>query len=301
MNHILTGYWSADSFAWTLVGSVNVAGMDGLQTNYNSWTGNRQGLFVQNSSAYFNCYIYRDAYTSILAECPANQFGTTRTVQTNSPVLDNIYYNNWALYAGVEFGNTVYQKSCDSLTVVASSATNGGVIEVYIDSIDASRKIAECTIASTGSWTTYQAFSTKLLSPVSGTHDVYLLFTGSIFDKLFMLQLFSFVGSKSATGVSIKGLRGAIEPQQFYLEQNYPNPFNPSTLIGYQLAAGCSVQLKVYDVLGREVTTLVNAYQPAGSYSIHLFDFSIRQSSGVYYYTLKAGDFIQSKKMILAK
>ena len=78
------------------------------------------------------------------------------------------------MYAGVEFGNNDYHKNADSIKVIASSAADGGTIEVYIDSIDASTKIAECNISSTGSWTTFKTFSAKLLSTVKGNHDVYL-------------------------------------------------------------------------------------------------------------------------------
>ncbi|QQS38331.1 MAG: T9SS type A sorting domain-containing protein [Ignavibacteriales bacterium] len=93
----------------------------------------------------------------------------------------------------------------------------------------------------------------------------------------------------------------------FYLEQNYPNPFNPSTKISWQSPVGSWQTLKVYDVLGNEVATLVNEYKTAGSYEVE-FDASIL-SSGVYYYQLKAGDpssnsgqsFIQTRKMILIK
>ena len=163
VNHMLTGYWSADGFNWTEVGSIDATELDGLQPNYNAWTGNQQGLFVQNSSAYFNFYIYRDAYTPILAECPANQYGTARTVLSGgTTVLDNIYNNCWALYAGVEFGNAIYQKTCDSISVVASCASGGGNVEVYIDSIDTSTKIAECNVTNTGSWTNFKTFSVKL-------------------------------------------------------------------------------------------------------------------------------------------
>lgn len=90
-------------------------------------------------------------------------------------------------------------------------------------------------------------------------------------------------------------------PVQFSLMQNYPNPFNPGTVISYQLSVGSYVTLKVYDLLGREVTTLVDEYKPAGTYSTQ---FSIRNSqlsSGVYMYQLKAGEFVSTKKMVLLK
>jgi hypothetical protein len=92
------------------------------------------------------------------------------------------------------------------------------------------------------------------------------------------------------------------EPQavsSFMLEQNYPNPFNPSTKISWQSPIGSWQTLKVYDILGREVATLVNEYKPAGSYEVE-FD-AAKLSSGIYFYTLRAGEFIQTNKMILMK
>jgi hypothetical protein len=85
----------------------------------------------------------------------------------------------------------------------------------------------------------------------------------------------------------------------FKVEQNYPNPFNPATVIGYQLSVNSFVSLKVYDLLGNEVRTLVNEYKRAGSYEAD-FDAS-GLSSGIYYYQLKAGEFNQVKKMLLVK
>ena len=88
-------------------------------------------------------------------------------------------------------------------------------------------------------------------------------------------------------------------PQQFALGQNYPNPFNPATKIQYRLPFGSDVKLSVYNLLGQEVATLVNGYRTAGSYEA---DFTATKlASGVYYYTLKAGRFTETKKMILTK
>ena len=97
-----------------------------------------------------------------------------------------------------------------------------------------------------------------------------------------------------------KGVESSI-PKEFSLSQNYPNPFNPSTIINYQVSVGSKVQLKIYDLLGREVATLVDEYKPAGYYNINISNFSKTQSSGVYFYTLRAGEFIQTKKMVLLK
>jgi hypothetical protein len=88
-------------------------------------------------------------------------------------------------------------------------------------------------------------------------------------------------------------------PKEFALSQNYPNPFNPSTTIKYQIPELSFVTLKVYDVLGNEITTLVSNEKTVGNHQVD-FDAS-SLSSGVYFYQLKAGSFIESKKMVLMK
>ncbi|HPN38547.1 MAG TPA: T9SS type A sorting domain-containing protein [Melioribacteraceae bacterium] len=85
----------------------------------------------------------------------------------------------------------------------------------------------------------------------------------------------------------------------FSLEQNYPNPFNPSTTINYQIQNESLVTIKVYDILGKEVTTLVNENKAAGKYSVS-FDAK-NLSSGVYLYQIKAGSYISTKKMMLLR
>jgi len=85
----------------------------------------------------------------------------------------------------------------------------------------------------------------------------------------------------------------------FVLEQNYPNPFNPSTNIQYALGRQQFVVMKVYDVLGNEIATLVNEEKSAGTYEIK-FDASVL-TSGVYFYKLEAGSFIETKKMIFLR
>jgi hypothetical protein len=102
-------------------------------------------------------------------------------------------------------------------------------------------------------------------------------------------------------------------PNVFSLEQNYPNPFNPSTVISYQLPVTSNVTLKVFDILGNEVATLVDENKPAGRYEVEFNTSSIKllPSSGIYFYQLlvsalqskdgKAGDYIETRKMVLLK
>jgi len=99
---------------------------------------------------------------------------------------------------------------------------------------------------------------------------------------------------------SIKVLdQNKLMHNRFILEQNYPNPFNPTTTIAYEITQQGFVTLKVYDILGREVATLVNEEKPSGNYEVEFGGIGL--PSGVYFYTLKVGDFIQTRKMILLK
>jgi hypothetical protein len=90
-----------------------------------------------------------------------------------------------------------------------------------------------------------------------------------------------------------------VSLNEYHLHQNYPNPFNPSTKISFTIAQTDYVSLKVYDVLGNEVTTLINEEKPAGEYEVE-FDGE-RLTSGIYFYQLKSGSYVQTKKMLLLK
>ena len=88
-------------------------------------------------------------------------------------------------------------------------------------------------------------------------------------------------------------------PTQYLLSQNFPNPFNPSTTIRYGLTQQMLVTLKIYNILGQEVSTLVNEEKPIGTYELNWNASNL--SSGIYFYRLHAGSFVETKKMILLK
>jgi hypothetical protein len=104
------------------------------------------------------------------------------------------------------------------------------------------------------------------------------------------------LGVGTITGV---GTNVTETPSSYTLSQNYPNPFNPSTTISYALPKAGLVTLKIYDLLGREVSSLVNEFKQAGNYAV---DFNASNlSSGIYFYSIKSGDFTAVKKMTLIK
>mgnify|MGYP002626210793 FL=1 len=102
----------------------------------------------------------------------------------------------------------------------------------------------------------------------------------------------------NSTGVNISTISNQV-PDGFLLQQNYPNPFNPSTKIKFAIPNSSFVKLAVYDMLGREAAVLVNENLNAGSYE-YTFD-GADLSSGMYFYTLRSGEFTQTKKMNLIK
>jgi xylan 1,4-beta-xylosidase len=294
-NHSISGYFSGNGINWVKVGgNIDISEIDSY-SDFSSFIGTRQGLYVQGESdAFFDLYIYRDAYTEIMAEWPANQFGTWRT-----PPLDSIHNNDWALYAGVEFGgNDDYSKAPDSFAVVASSANSGGVIEVWLDSVDTGNKIAECNIESTGDWENFEVFTTEADS-VSGRHDVYLKFTGGE-GRLLQLKWLKFLTEGDSLS-SIEEPSSSKIPKTYVLEQNYPNPFNRSTQIKFGIPEKSFVSLKVYNLLGQEVAVIAEREFSSGVHSV-TFDASYLPC-GMYLYRMKAKDTAcaLTKKFILIK
>jgi len=106
---------------------------------------------------------------------------------------------------------------------------------------------------------------------------------------------------------SVTNISDNSQPQEFYLYQNFPNPFNPSTKIKFTIPGVIAsetkqsqlVTLKVFDILGNEVATLVNEEKPEGTYEVDFNGTGL--SSGIYFYELSAGNFIETKKMILLR
>ena len=143
-------------------------------------------------------------------------------------------------------------------------------------------------------------------SPCINAGTSFLVWEG---DTLINLSPSEYIGEAPDMGALESDVLISVEgeetlPTEFKLEQNYPNPFNPSTTIKYSIPnVGNenlrSVQLKIYDVLGREVTTLVNKEQKPGNYEIKFEAKNL--SSGIYYYRITVGSFVKTMKMILIK
>ncbi|GEM_PF-1413161 len=131
---------------------------------------------------------------------------------------------------------------------------------------------------------------------IDGRTDIAVAGFGAASDTVFVL--YNFGGGIT----TVADIRQA--PERFSLSQNYPNPFNPSTTIRYQLLTNSEVSLTIYNMLGQRVKTLVQAKQPAGSYTVQwngANDAGTPVASGVYFYRLRAGDFAGTRKLLLVR
>ena len=228
--------------------------------------------------------VWRTSSTKFLTTRLAGPFMVSGITTPGVPYPDP--WPNWVIY---------------DLRSLSIDATNNFVVGFVIDGVYASsssptNRVMHTSMPGTSPYHSY----TYLHSPSSGTPGWYYIGDGSNI-SLWLIRAY----------VSLPtGVKDVIElmPSSFKLAQNYPNPFNPSTVISYQLPVSGHVSLKVYDMLGREVATLVDEFQQAGN---HNSQFSIsnlpagRQgsqlSSGIYFYTIKSGNFVETKKMVLMK
>lgn len=145
-------------------------------------------------------------------------------------------------------------------------------------------------------------------STSSGSHRMKFTSVGQVFTgnaqggshKIFS----GYISTASYPYTEVKEVDEDQVPYSFELFQNYPNPFNPTTNIRFNLSKSGHVRLVIYNILGRRVTTLVDEDLPAGHKLVTWDgkdDLGKEVASGVYFYRIKAGDFVQSKKMVLMK
>jgi photosystem II stability/assembly factor-like uncharacterized protein len=188
-------------------------------------------------------------------------------------------------------GGTTWQMKLNSIAVTAfvSDPRNANVVYASTE--------GSGVIRSTDFGEIWEDYSTGIVYPVLYSLAISrdaspLLVAGSYGSGLYWVNpsnIVSGVAGKSTSSI----------PKELRLEQNYPNPFNPSTTIKYELPKSSHVTLTVYDLLGREVTTLVNEVKEPGTYTVQ-FDGS-NLASGVYFSRLTAGSYVQTRKLLLLR
>ena len=194
----------------------------------------------------------------------------------------------------VDFDSTIIGNSSSNQIYIA----NSGSAQLNIDSITISDSRFTLNI------------NNLSIEPYSSYKSLLQFTPDSIKNYYASLKVYSNAGSKEIliTGIGKDNTVNVGDENltilTFSLNQNYPNPFNPSTTISWQSPVSSWQTLKIYDLLGNEIATLVDEYRPAGSYEFNYTlgrDSSPARASGIYFYQLKAGDYVETKKMILLK
>ncbi|MBK7445834.1 MAG: T9SS type A sorting domain-containing protein [Ignavibacteria bacterium] len=196
-------------------------------------------------------------------------------------------------------GGTLANDSC-----IIETSIDGGTTWTRLIGMGASQTISSGTNSSpimttvggpvTGAFTpTSTQWATKVFAMPIGTNKVRFVAKSAFGNNLYIDD----VTSGLVTGINNSPI--TLSPERYELSQNYPNPFNPSTKINFSIPKQSFVSLKIYDMLGKEVSQLVSEIKTAGVYSI---DFNaLNLSSGTYFYQLKAGEFSDIKRMMLIK
>jgi hypothetical protein len=187
------------------------------------------------------------------------------------------------------------------LTVDLSDTNKStGQVKYYIDGFEVQRK-AEDIENLDGRFSFLPAGNEKqLLLFGDNDNDDGLINVSEviIFDRVLSAEEVEALGGYGHVFTSVEKTDDFV-PETYSLNQNYPNPFNPTTIISYSIPEQAVVSLKVYNILGQLVNTLVNEQQSAGNYK---FQFNASQfSSGIYFYTISTGNFTKTQKMILMK
>ena len=214
--------------------------------------------------------------------------------------LDNTFGTNGIVITSVgdssDYANSIAIQS-DGKIIAAGNSFNGSDFDFALVRYNSNGAL-DNTFGTNGVVTTDFGASDNIATSIAIQSDEKIIIAGgSIYGHTFSDFTIVRYLNNASTGVDEKD-NGEI-PTAFALEQNYPNPFNPSTTISYSIPKQSYVILKIYDILGNEIATLVNEEKPTGTYELNWNALNL--PSGVYFYQLKAGSFVESKKMILMK
>lgn len=216
-----------------------------------------------------------------------------QTSASTGHIIECLAVSGTNLFAGTAGGGVFLSAdSGTSWTAVNTGLTDNSVWDLAVSGTNLFAGTYLGVFLSTTNGTSWTAASTGLTNTcvtalaISGTN----LFAGTYFAGIWRRPL-----SEMITDVE----RRELLPPSFALEQNYPNPFNPNSNIRYQISEFRYIKLAVYDLLGREVAVLVNERKAPGKYEVN-FDGS-NLAGGVYFYRLQAGDFTQTKRLLLLK
>ena len=224
------------------------------------------------------------------------------TYPIDDSIIDGEYLTIWNLKDFIDFQTSDLQDYWDNcLALIPSPGNNPRLIwgpypeQVDIAAYNVYRRVGTgnfTLIYTTPNENTFEYIDTDYSISIGGNQLQYYVKAGYSTREL----------SPASNTVTTSGIilqKSLTEEPNYYLSQNYPNPFNPTTAINYSIPFVGQVSLKVFDILGREVVTLLNEMEDAGTHKIE-YDAS-KLMSGVYFYQIKVGSFVSTRKFILLK
>ena len=260
---------------YILVGSGNVVLLDSAENGFTNWTTN--GTWAATTTqAHTPTHSFTDSPAGNYQNNANNSMTLTFPLNaSNRPVYMLQFWERYATEAGYDFCN---------VEVSNDNGTNWQTVTSY-----------------SGTNSTWSQRSFDITAFANNSANVKVRFrlsadAGTVADGWYVDDIKIINYSSTATGITYNP--GTV-PDKFSISQNYPNPFNPTTKINYDIAANTIVKIRIYDMLGKEVASLVDGNQVAGHYTI---DFNAAAlSSGIYYYSIQTPQFSETKKMMLVK
>ncbi|MFA9391119.1 MAG: family 43 glycosylhydrolase [Prolixibacteraceae bacterium] len=216
--HLLSAFYSTNGIVWTQIGkAVSSVSLDKGQADYNSWVGTSNGLYAKKAECNFDLYVYKDGFSALPIIAYNNYYGlSTKGSGANKAMTNSSEKGGWAMLGGVDLGQD------DRVPVkveVEAASTLGGQLEIWIDDLEnEGTKIASIDITSTGSTSTWQKFNAQV-SDLSGQHDIYLRWSGSV--NAFLVKNLQFIADDSF----YTGLDKNLQLRNW---NSYPNPFKNS-------------------------------------------------------------------------
>ncbi len=258
---------------YIVVGDGNVLLLDSAENGITRWTSSG-GWGITSSQSYSPSNSFADSPTGNYTNNTTRSLTLTTAINVSATPVVILSY--WYKHAIDTLDNAYVEVSGDNGATWQSAKFYNKTVSSW------TREVLDISALAAGSSSMKIRFS--LVSNGSTVAD------GIYIDNIKLTGY-----SSIATGIS----GNILTPDNFSLSQNYPNPFNPATTINYSLPSSGFVSLRVFDMLGKEVRSLISERQNAGSYSVN-FDGS-NLSSGMYYYKIESGNFSDTKKMILIK
>jgi len=185
--HLLTGYCSADGKNWIPIGaSINVAIMDKVQPNYNSWVGTSVGLFAEGKAADFNRFVCKDGFSNIPAVGYSNYYGVEKIKDsTDISVTNQSNYGGWFMISGIDLGD---KQNAAAILEVTAAATKKTTLEIWLDDLATGKLIATIPVTPTGTASNWKSFR-QIVKNVSGHHDVFIKFPAGTNHTVFIKKL----------------------------------------------------------------------------------------------------------------